>query len=122
MSGTAQPMAQFSRYDHVQCPYTARHAIRADGVEKSVHESRSKSIQRTPSSEDTSRVGRSIRPTRARRPSDASVDPTDARLRNDNAEQQRGLSELRSPTTLHAPAVRCRAWFGRIAPLCKQLG
>jgi PIN domain nuclease of toxin-antitoxin system len=30
----------------------------------------------------------------------------------DPAQQRRGLSELRTPDTPHAPAVSCSAWFG----------
>jgi hypothetical protein len=44
-----------------------------------VHVSRVTSVQRSSSHEVTSRMRRSIRPTRARRPFDASVDPTEAR-------------------------------------------
>jgi hypothetical protein len=44
-----------------------------------VHESRVTSVQRASGGEVTSRLRRSIRPTRARRPFDASVDPTEAR-------------------------------------------
>ncbi len=41
-----------------------------------------------------------------------SVDQTGARLRNDQAHLPARLSELRTPESLHAPPVRCSAWFG----------
>src|SRR5262245_47973680 len=35
---------------------------------------------------------------------------------NDHAQQRRGPSELRTPETLHAPAVCCSVWFGLGSP------
>src|SRR5262245_8224460 len=40
--------------------------------------------------------------------------------RNDQAQQRRGPTELRTPETLHAPAVCGSAWFG--VPCCLGLG
>ena len=34
------------------------------------------------------------------------------RFANDTAQQRRGPSELRTPKSLHAPAVCCSDWFG----------
>jgi hypothetical protein len=45
---------------------------------------------------------------------DASVDPTDAPLRNDEAQQQGPLGEQDTPEDHHADLVCCANWFGLV--------